>query len=66
MKKVKKKNAKESQQLVKEKTQQETKKKKKNSEWTQKFVNCSYLLTNTSDPEILFELLQLYTEYVVL
>lgn len=31
-----------------------------------KFVDCSCVLIDTKDFEMLFELLQLYTEYVVL
>lgn len=61
LKGMKKKNAKESKEKIKE-----TKKKKKNSDWMKKFVDCSFLLTNSKDFEMLFELLQLYTEYVVL
>lgn len=48
------------------KNKKEPKKKKKNADWMKKFVDCSCVLIDTKDFEMLFELLQLYTEYVVL
>lgn len=50
------------------KNKKEPKKKKigKNTDWMKKFVDCSSVMIDTKDFKMLFELLQLYTEYVVL
>lgn len=48
------------------KNKKEPKKKKKNADWMKKFVDCSSVMIDTKDFKMLFELLQLYTEYVVL